>query len=36
MPTILDVNFFFWGGGGLKPWKNNSENFEENLAVRIR
>ena len=24
---VLGVNFFFWGGGVLKPWRNKAENF---------
>ena len=36
MPTSLGVNFgrefFFGGGGGLKPWKNKAEK----LAIKNR
>ena len=37
MPTILGVNFGreFWGGGGLKSWKNKAENFAEKIRHQL-
>ena len=37
-PAILGVNFGrdFWGGGGLKPWRNKAEDFASKFAGEIR